>query len=77
MCIRDSYEGTKYNHACALYDASQHTNLIQVGIRSMDSLEKQYVKEEQCYFAQDIQWQETWMKDAIQQMTKDVYILLI
>lgn len=34
--LRKEYEGSKYNHACAVYEASQHTNLIQIGIRSMD-----------------------------------------
>ena len=33
--LRPSYEGTPYNHACAVYDASLFTNLIQVGIRSI------------------------------------------
>lgn len=36
--LRPSYEGTDYNHACAVHDASNHANLIQVGIRSMDSI---------------------------------------
>ena len=34
--LRAEYEGSKCNHACAVYEASQNTNLIQVGIRSMD-----------------------------------------
>jgi agmatinase len=34
--LRQEYEGSKYNHACAVYQASQTTNLIQVGIRSWD-----------------------------------------
>ena len=37
--LRKSYEGTEFNHACAMYEASQTTNLIQVGIRSMDKVE--------------------------------------
>jgi len=41
--LRDSYLGPKYNHACALHDASKNTNLIQVGIRSMDVSEKKNV----------------------------------
>jgi len=38
--LRENYLGSKYNHACALHDASKNTNLIQVGIRSMDICEK-------------------------------------
>ena len=33
--LRPSYNGSKYNHACALHEASKTTNLVQVGIRSM------------------------------------------
>ncbi len=74
--LRPSYENSEYNHACALHDASKHSKLIQVGIRSMDSSEKKYLREEQCYFAQDIQWQTSWMNDAMKQMTNDVYITI-
>ena len=34
--LRPEYGGTPFNHACAVFDAAQNTNLIQVGIRSMD-----------------------------------------
>jgi agmatinase len=74
--LRQSYMGTPYNHACALHDASQNTNLIQVGIRSMDISEKQYTNYDQCYFAQDIVGQKEWMEKAISQMTDNVYITI-
>lgn len=74
--LRKSYMGTPYNHACALHDASQHTNLIQVGIRSMDISEKQYTNYEQCYFAQDISGKKEWMDKAINKMTENVYVTI-
>ena len=52
--LRPEFNGSPYNHACALFDASQNTNLIQVGIRSMDKSEKPYLKKRNCYFAQSI-----------------------
>ena len=39
--LRKEYNGTPYNHACAVYDASKNANLVQVGIRSMDISEKE------------------------------------
>ena len=36
--LRQEYMGTKFNHACALAEAQKYTNLLQVGIRSMDCL---------------------------------------
>jgi len=74
--LRDSYEGTKYNHACAVHDASISSNLIQVGIRSMDSSELKYLNKEKCYFAQDIHDNKSWIEKAISQMTENVYITL-
>ena len=74
--LRPDYHGSPYNHACAVYDASVNTNLIQVGIRSMDSSELQYLNREKCYFAEDIYGREDWMDQSIAQMTEDVYLTI-
>jgi len=74
--LRESYGGTPYNHACALHDASRNTNLIQVGIRSADSSEMQYLNRQQCYFAEDIYGDESWMDRSIGQMTDEVYLTI-
>jgi agmatinase len=74
--LRDSYGGTPYNHACALHDASQNTNLIQVGIRSADSSEMKYLNRQQCYFAEDIYGDKSWMDKSIAQMTDQVYLTI-
>lgn len=74
--LRESYGGTRYNHACALHDANQNANLIQVGIRSADSSEMQYLNKEQCYFAEDIYGDESWMDKSIAQMTDQVYLTI-
>ncbi|WP_455169415.1 arginase family protein, partial [Aegicerativicinus sediminis] len=52
--LRKSYLGSKFNHACAVYEASQTTNLVQVGIRSMDALELSVMDEERVFFAHDM-----------------------
>ncbi len=74
--LRPKYEGTPYNHACALYDASRNTNLIQVGIRSMGGSEKKYLNENKCFFAQDMLWNKNWHKEALRQISNPVYITL-
>jgi agmatinase len=74
--LRKSYLGSPYNHACALHDANEHTNVIQVGIRSMDHCEKQYLKRENCFFAQDIVGRPDWMKQALEKMTDKIYITI-
>lgn len=72
--LRESYEGTKYNHACAVHEASQQTNLIQVGIRSMDSIEKTFMDEEKTFFAHDMANDEYWTDKVVDLMTENVFI---
>lgn len=74
--LRKEYDGTPYNHACALHDASKNTNLIQVGVRSMDTVEKPYLNKEKCFFAEDIYKKTYWMERSIDLMTDKVYITL-
>lgn len=72
--LRPEYEGSSCNHACAVYEASKNTNLIQVGIRSMDSQELEHMDENRVYFAHDLY--DEWMDDAIGQMTPNVFITI-
>jgi len=74
--LRPSYNGTVYNHACALHDASKNTNVIQVGIRSMDISEVAHMDRHKVYFAQDIHGNDDWMDKSIAQMTNQVYITI-
>jgi agmatinase len=74
--LRPEYMGSPYNHACAVYDASVNTNLIQIGIRSMDVSELEFLNKEKCYFAEDIYGKTEWMQKSIDQMTDDVYLTI-
>ncbi len=74
--LRKTYLETPYNHACALHDASKNSNLIQVGIRSMDESEKQFMNYEKCFFASDIVNSDKWIERAINLMTEKVYITI-
>lgn len=72
--LRPDYLGTPYNHACALYDASQNANLIQVGIRSMELEESVHMDRSKTWFAQDMYGHNRWMEESISRMTEKVYI---
>ena len=74
--LRKEYEGSKCNHACALYEASQTTNLLQVGIRSMDVAETTVLDEEKTWFAHDMVNDEYWMDNVIEAMTDNVFITI-
>lgn len=72
--LRKEYNGSKYNHACAMYEASQNTNLVQVGIRSMDIIETWVMDEDKVFFAHEMASDDFWMDSALDLMTDNVYI---
>ncbi|PNQ75170.1 agmatinase [Hanstruepera neustonica] len=74
--LRKEYHGSKCNHACAVYEASQTTNLIQVGIRSMDIIETTVMDEDKTFFAHDMAVDDNWMDSAIDLMTDNVFITI-
>lgn len=74
--LRASYLGSKYNHACAMHYANKNTNLIQVGIRSMDICEKQYLNKEKCFFAEKMFKKNDWVEKSINLMTDNIYITI-
>ncbi|WP_296637205.1 agmatinase [Polaribacter sp.] len=72
--LRKEYEGSAYNHACAVYEANNTTNLLQVGIRSMDISEKRNMNPDKVFFAHEMSVNEDWMDDVIDQLTENVFI---
>lgn len=76
--LRPSYQGTECNHACAVYQASKTTNLIQVGIRSMDVSEKEHMNLDKTFFAHDIAAteDEIWMNKVLDLCTENVFITI-
>ena len=72
--VRPDFKGDPYHPHCALYEASQKTNLVQVGIRSMSSIEKSLINEEKTYFAHEMSQDDFWIDSVIDKMTDNVYI---
>ncbi|QNL21944.1 agmatinase [Hyphobacterium sp. CCMP332] len=74
--LRPEYQGTPYNHACAVYEASKRNNLIQVGIRSMDIVEMEHLDESKVFWAHEIHKSMDWVNRAIELMTENVFITI-
>lgn len=72
--LRQEYNGSEYNHACAVHMASKNASLVQIGIRSMDISEKEHLDMNKCFFAADIHSDPEWMRKALEKVTGDVYI---
>lgn len=74
--LRPTYNGSACNHACALHEASKTTNLVQVGIRSMDRVELPYVKQDNFFTMYKIRKQVNWIAEVIERLGKNVYITI-
>lgn len=72
--LRPVYKGNPYNHACSMYEASRKYPLIQIGIRSMDILEKKFLQKGNVFYMHEIYKNDLWMKKAIQKLSKNVFI---
>ena len=74
--LRPEFHGSKNNHACAVFEANQKHKLVQVGIRSMDAEEKQYLPHNRVFFAHEIANNENWIKEVLEKVTGNVYITI-
>jgi len=74
--LRPEFHGSKNNHACAVFEANQKHKLVQVGIRSMDVEEKQYLPHNRVFFAHEIANNENWIKEVLEKVTGNVYITI-
>ncbi|MBS1571955.1 MAG: agmatinase [Bacteroidetes bacterium] len=74
--LRPEFHGSTSNHACAVYEASQKLNLVQVGIRSCDIEEMQFVPEGQCFWAHEIANNENWINEVLEKVSGNVYITI-
>jgi len=74
--LRKTYEGSEYNHACAMHKAMEVAPIVQVGIRSMCEEESVFVKPEKMFFRYQLRQNPAWQKDVLNQLSKDVYITI-
>ena len=74
--LRPEFHGSISNHACAVFEANQKHNLVQVGIRSCDVEEMQYVPKGQCFWAHEIAENPNWIEDVLAKVSGNVYITI-
>ena len=74
---RESYEGTKFSHACIMARAEEIVdNVVSVGIRSLDVTELPVLKKDKIFFAEQIIHSADWMEKVIKQLSGQVYITI-
>lgn len=78
---RESYHGSRYNHACVMARAREHGPIVQVGIRAIDAAERPDLDEDRVFWAHDIAaarsgGDSAWMDRAIDGLVDDVYLTI-
>ena len=74
--LRNEYNGSKYNHACVMARVRELCPLVQVGVRSMDVSEKEFLDEQRMFFAIDLCNSRTWIDDVVSELSSQVYVTL-
>jgi agmatinase len=72
--LRDSYNGSAYNHACVMRRAQEVANVVQVGVRNVCIEEKNNIIPENIFYAHDICGKTEWMQQAINRLSEHVYL---
>jgi agmatinase len=74
--LRQVYEGSRLNHACAMARAREYCPVVQVGIRSMSSEEVQFVERDRMFYSHELFYNKTLYKKAIENLSENVYITI-
>jgi agmatinase len=74
--LRQEYEGSPYNHACAMARMREVAPVIQVGIRSMSREEASDADWERIFTAYELFDDKTKYQKAIDKLTENVYITI-
>lgn len=74
--LRQEYEGSKYNHACAMARAREYAPVVQVGIRSMAAEEIPYADRQRIFFAHELYYDKTHYERAVSLLTENVYVTI-
>lgn len=74
--LRQEYDGSPYNHACVMARARELCPITQVGIRSMDISEKEFIRPEHFFTQERIRDEKGWMEQVLRTLNDQVYITL-
>lgn len=76
--MRDTYEGSPYNHACVMARAKEVAgNVVQVGIRSTCMAEEgQNIVADNVFHAHVLKRRPDWVRDVLGRLAPDVYVTI-
>lgn len=74
--LREEYHDSPYNHACVMRRAQEYANVVQVGIRSVCSEEREFIVPENMFYAHQIRKNTNWIDQVINKLSDYVYLTI-
>jgi agmatinase len=76
--LRESYMGTRFNHACAMRRVLEHAPTTQVGIRSMSTEEAAVAATlpTRIFYDVNMRQNKNWIDEVVESLGKTVYITI-
>lgn len=76
--LRDSWEGSRFSHACAMRRVVDEVDLVQVGIRAIAVEERSVMRRRKVttIFAEELERDESWIDRALAALGRDVYVTI-
>ncbi len=74
--LRQVYEGSEFNHACAMARAWEFAPVVQVGIRSMSAGELPYADRDRIFYAHELYYDKDLYGKATDKLTENVYVTI-
>jgi agmatinase len=74
--LRQEYEGSDLNHACAMARIREYAPIVQVGIRSMSAEEQPFAEKERIFFAHQLCYNKGLYNNAIDLLSENIYITI-
>ena len=72
--FRQTYEGSRFNHACVMARAAEVAPIVQVGIRSMSAEELPYVHKGRIFYSHELYSDKSLYAKAADKLSENVYI---
>ncbi|MCH8193091.1 MAG: arginase family protein, partial [Planctomycetes bacterium] len=73
---RDSYQGSRFNHACVMARVKECCPIVQAGVRSMAACELSAVDPNRMFYAKDIIHARACIDDLLDRLSPRVYITI-
>jgi len=74
--LRDSYQESKFNHACVMRRIGELSHFVGVGVRNLSEEEHEFVQKNKpdIFFAQELRKDDRWKEKVLDKLGSEVYL---